>query len=133
VTFARKRIKSCLAAGTRPSLLQLRRWHWFAIEPVYEMWLPVFGFALTGIGLGSRRDRKAKWLCTLFFAGLLFQVACGGGEQTARQSRHAHRPVHHYRHGHLRIAAALHDGSPYGAVTSVSTRFGLDEMTAYHQ
>ena len=86
MTFARKRIKSCLAAGTRPSLLQLRRWHWFAIEPVYEMWLPVFGFALTGIGLGSRRDRKAKWLCILFFAGLLFQVACGGGEQTARQS-----------------------------------------------
>ena len=48
---------------------------------VYEMWLPVFGFALTGIGLGSRRDRKAKWLCTLLFAGLLLQVVCGGGSK----------------------------------------------------
>jgi hypothetical protein len=55
-------------------------------SPFYAMWLPVFGFALAGIGIGSRRERKAKWLgftlCSLLFAGLLFQAACGGGSST---------------------------------------------------
>jgi len=52
-------------------------------SPFYAMWLPVFGFALAGIGIGSRRDRKAErlgfLLCSLLFAGLLFQAACGSG------------------------------------------------------
>jgi hypothetical protein len=52
-------------------------------SPFYAVWLPMFGFALTGIGIGSRRARKAKQLgltlCSLLFAGLLFQAACGGG------------------------------------------------------
>jgi hypothetical protein len=55
-------------------------------SPFYAMWLPVFGFALTGIGIASRRERKAKrlgfTLCSLLFAGLLFQAACGGGSST---------------------------------------------------
>src|ERR1700741_1363405 len=52
----------------------------------YAMWLPVFGLTVTGIGINSRRNRKAKWLgfllCSLLFAGLLLQVACGGGSTT---------------------------------------------------
>jgi VCBS repeat protein/List-Bact-rpt repeat protein/FG-GAP repeat protein len=49
----------------------------------YAMWLPVFGFPLAGIGIGPKRERRAKrlgfTLCGLLFAGLLFQAACGGG------------------------------------------------------
>ncbi len=50
--------------------------------PAYALWLPVVGFALVGIGVGSRQEKKANLLgfllCSVLFAGLLFQAACGG-------------------------------------------------------
>jgi hypothetical protein len=59
----------------------------------YATWLSVFGFALTGIGIGSRRARKAKWLgfllCSLLFAGLLLQAACGGGSPGTPTGRYS--------------------------------------------
>jgi len=54
-----------------------RRWALF-----YVVWLPLVGFALVGIGVGSRQEKKANLLgfllCSVLFAGLLFQAACGG-------------------------------------------------------
>jgi hypothetical protein len=53
---------------------------------VYALWFPGVGFVLGGIGLGSPRGKKTKLLgfllCSLLFAGLVFQAACGGGNST---------------------------------------------------
>ena len=52
-------------------------------RPFNALWLPIAGLALAGIGLSSRWKKKTKLagflLCSLLFAGLVFQSACGGG------------------------------------------------------
>jgi uncharacterized membrane protein len=52
--------------------------------PLYALWLPLFGLVGTGVGLGSnpkgqKRKLKAVALACALFAGLTFQLACGGG------------------------------------------------------
>ncbi len=50
---------------------------------VCVVWLPMVGLTLVAISLGPRRKRRVKLLgfplCTLLFAGVIFQAACGGG------------------------------------------------------
>jgi len=82
------------------------------------MWLPVFGLILTGIGINSRRNRKAKWLgfllCSLLFAGLLLQVACGGGSTTGGGSPGTPK-------GHYTITVTGTSGSLQHSTTLVLT------------
>jgi FG-GAP-like repeat len=55
----------------------------FLSRPLQFLWLPVAGFALMGVGFGSNRSTRrrvaARLLGSILFAGLTFQVACGGG------------------------------------------------------
>jgi hypothetical protein len=50
--------------------------------PIYAMVFPVFGAALVGIGFTSGRTKRKKLLgvtiWSVLFAGLIFQMACGG-------------------------------------------------------
>jgi probable HAF family extracellular repeat protein len=51
---------------------------------LYALWLPLFGLVGMGVGLGSnskgqKRKLKAVALACALFAGLTFQLACGGG------------------------------------------------------
>jgi FG-GAP-like repeat/FG-GAP repeat len=52
-------------------------------SPLHFLWLPVVGFALMGVGLGSgpsvKRKLAAFLVGAILFGGLLFQAACGGG------------------------------------------------------
>jgi len=65
---------------------------------VYALCLPMVGFALVGICMGSRRERKIKLLgfplCVLLFAGLIFQAACGGS--SSQQHGNTSTPKGHY-------------------------------------
>jgi hypothetical protein len=53
----------------------------------YAIFLPLIG--LVGVGLGSDRKRRkehltAAALVILLFAGLVFQIACGGSSSTSQ-------------------------------------------------
>jgi len=54
----------------------------------YAVWLPVVGFAL--IGFGSRQAKRTPSVmflrCSLLFAALFFQSACGGGSSEHHSS-----------------------------------------------
>ena len=54
------------------------------------LWLPVAGFALLGTGLGSgrcgRRRLTVYLLGSILFGGLIFQTACGGGDNGPRST-----------------------------------------------
>ena len=49
----------------------------------YALCLPLIGLVATRVGLGSDRRKKGKLIATalacMLFAGMVFQVACGGG------------------------------------------------------
>ena len=78
-------VTSSLAIGTtvRPIVTGANNQQW----PIYATWLPVGGFALIGIGLGTLSSRKWRAVQAVLFAGLisliLFQPACGSSNQAA--------------------------------------------------
>jgi hypothetical protein len=66
---------------TAPTMALVSPLGWSGL--VYSVCLPMVGLALIGIRLGPRQKKRVKLLglalSVLFFAGLIFQAACGGG------------------------------------------------------
>jgi uncharacterized repeat protein (TIGR03803 family) len=57
----------------------------------YAVWLPLIGLVATRFGLGSEQKRRkgqltAAALACMLFAGLVFQVACGGSNRSGGSS-----------------------------------------------
>ncbi len=53
----------------------------WSLLPIYGVWLPPFGLALAGVGVGSRRRKLMLGLFAVLLLSLLL-VACGGGSSS---------------------------------------------------
>jgi hypothetical protein len=80
-----------ITAGSGAAALMVPHPHHGDSHPFSGGWLPVAAFAFMGTGLGCGYSRRRRYLffvgCVL--AGLIFQVACGGGSSSPKSVSYA--------------------------------------------
>jgi hypothetical protein len=80
-----------ITAGSSAAALMVPHLYHGDSHPFSGGWLPVAAFAFMGAGLGCGYSRRRRYLffvgCVL--AGLIFQVACGGGSSSPKSVSYA--------------------------------------------
>jgi uncharacterized repeat protein (TIGR03803 family) len=79
--------------------------------PFYALWLPLIG-VVAGVGLGSDKRRRGKIpagvLACMLLAGLVFGIACGGGNTNSSSARSSGTPAGTYTINLTGASASLH-------------------------
>jgi uncharacterized repeat protein (TIGR03803 family) len=79
--------------------------------PFYAFWLPLIG-VVAGVGFGSDKKKRGKIpvgvLACMVFAGLVFGIACGGGNTNSSSARSGGTPAGTYTITVTGTSASLH-------------------------